>query len=139
MNDIVSMIVGFGMVAMSIWMFRYMDRSLKMHTEFDATISNIVQKVRILQVCVYENDQEVIDTLTKQGVVDNIYKVLAKSEGMGFSIYAITALFNMKLTKRDNYKWTVIDGELGFHRINHKPILFGKLKNLQKKGLVKSN
>jgi len=84
MNDIVSMIVGFGMVATSIWMFRYMDRSLKMHTEFDATISNIVQKIRVLQVCVYEDNSEVVDILSKQGVVESICKVLAKADKMGF-------------------------------------------------------
>lgn len=136
MNDIVSMIVGFGMVAMSIWMFRYMDRSLKMHTEFDATISNIVQKIRVLQVCVYEDNGEVVDILSKQGVVESICKVLAKADKMGFSIYAIVALFNMKLTKRDSYRWTVINGELGFVRNNKNPILFGKLKDLQNKGLI---
>lgn len=136
MNDIVSMIVGFGMVATSIWMFRYMDRSLKMHTEFDATISNIVQKIRVLQVCVYEDNSEVVDILSKQGVVESICKVLAKADKMGFSIYAIVALFNMKLTKRDSYRWTVINGELGFVRNNKNPILFGKLKDLQNKGLI---
>jgi len=131
-----SIIVGFGMVAVSIWMFRYMDRSLKMHTEFDATISNIVQKIRVLQVCVYEDNSEVVDILSKQGVVESICKVLAKADKMGFSIYAIVALFNMKLTKRDNYRWTVINGELGFVRNNKNPILFGKLKDLQNKGLI---
>lgn len=136
MNDIVSMIVGFGMVTVSIWMFRYMDRSLKMHTEFDATISNIVQKIRVLQVCVYEDNSEVADILSKQGVVESICKVLAKADKMGFSIYAIVALFNMKLTKRDSYRWAVINGELGFVRNNKNPILFGKLKDLQNKGLI---
>lgn len=136
MNNIMSIIVGFGMVAVSIWMFRYMDRSLKMHTEFDATISNIVQKIRVLQVCVYEDNSEVVDILSKQGVVESICKVLAKADKMGFSIYAIVALFNMKLTKRDNYRWTVINGELGFVRNNKNPILFGKLKDLQNKGLI---
>lgn len=136
MNNIMSIIVGFGMVAVSIWMFRYMDRSLKMHTEFDATISNIVQKIRVLQVCVYEDNSEVVDILSKQGVVESICKVLAKADKMGFSIYAIAALFNMKLTKRDSYRWTVINGELGFVRNNKNPILFGKLKDLQNKGLI---
>lgn len=136
MNNLMSVIVGFGMVAVSIWMFRYMDRSLKMHTEFDATISNIVQKIRVLQVCVYEDNSEVVDILSKQGVVESICKVLAKADKMGFSIYAIVALFNMKLTKRDSYRWTVINGELGFVRNNKNPILFGKLKDLQNKGLI---
>lgn len=136
MNNLMSVIVGFGMVVVSIWMFRYMDRSLKMHTEFDATISNIVQKIRVLQVCVYEDNSEVVDILSKQGVVESICKVLAKADKMGFSIYAIVALFNMKLTKRDSYRWTVINGELGFVRNNKNPILFGKLKDLQNKGLI---
>jgi len=42
----------------------------------------------------------------------------------------------MKLTKRDSYRWTVINGELGFVRNNKNPILFGKLKDLQNKGLI---
>lgn len=136
MDNLITIIAGFGMVVVSIWMLRYIDRSLKMHTEFDATISNIVQKMRVLQVCLYENNEEVVIVLNNQGVVENIFKVLSKSSDMGFSVYAITALFNMKLTKRDNYKWVVIDGNMGIQRPNKNPIVFGKVQDLRNKGLV---
>lgn len=136
MNNLMSVITGFVMITMSIWAFRYMDRSLKLHTEFDAVISNIVQKVRVLQVGLYSDNQEVVDVLTKQGVADSIFKVLSKSSSMGFSIHAVTALFNMKLTKRDNYKWVVLDGHMGLQRPGKNPIVFGKLNELKDKGLV---
>lgn len=102
-----SVITGFVMITMSIWAFRYMDRSLKLHTNLSVT-SNTVQKVRVLQVGLYSDNQEVVDVLTKHGVVDSIFKVLFKRSSMGFSVYAVTALFNMKLTKRDNYRWVVL-------------------------------
>ena len=136
MDNLITIIAGFGMVVVSIWMFRYIDRSLKMHTEFDASVSNIVQKMRVLQVCLYENNEEVVIVLNNQGVVENIFKVLSKSSDMGFSVYAITALFNMKLTKRDNYKWVVIDGNMGIQRPGKNPIVFGKVQDLRNKGLV---
>ena len=136
MDNLITIIAGFGMVVVSIWMLRYIDRSLKMHTEFDASVSNIVQKMRVLQVCLYENNEEVVIVLNNQGVVENIFKVLSKSSDMGFSVYAITALFNMKLTKRDNYKWVVIDGNMGIQRPNKNPIVFGKVQDLRNKGLV---
>lgn len=136
MNNLISVITGFVMITMSIWAFRYMDRSLKLHTEFDASVSNIVQKMRVLQVGLYSDNQEVIDVLTKQGIVDSIFNVLSKSDKMGFSIYAIAALFNMKLTKRDNYKWVVIEGHMGLQRPGKNPIVFGKVQDLRNKGLV---
>ena len=136
MDNLITIIAGFGMVVVSIWMFRYIDRSLKMHTEFDASVSNIVQKMRVLQVGLYSDNQEVVDALTKQGIVDSIFNVLSKSDKMGFSIYAITALFNMKLTKRDNYKWVVLDGHMGLQRPGKNPIVFGKVQDLRNKGLV---
>lgn len=136
MDNLITIIAGFGMVVVSIWMLRYIDRSLKMHTEFDACVSNIVQKMRVLQVGLYSDNQEVVDVLTKQGIVDSIFNVLSKSDKMGFSIYAITALFNMKLTKRDNYKWVVLDGHMGLQRPGKNPIVFGKVQDLRNKGLV---
>lgn len=136
MDNLITIIAGFGMVVVSIWMLRYIDRSLKMHTEFDACVSNIVQKMRVLQVGLYSDNQEVVDVLTKQGIADNIFNVLSKSDKMGFSIYAITALFNMKLTKRDNYKWVVLDGHMGLQRPGKNPIVFGKVQDLRNKGLV---
>ena len=136
MDNLITIIAGFGMVVVSIWMLRYIDRSLKMHTEFDACVSNIVQKMRVLQVGLYSDNQEVVDVLTKQGIVDSIFNVLSKSDKMGFSIYAIAALFNMKLTKRDNYKWVVLDGHMGLQRPGKNPIVFGKLNELKDKGLV---
>lgn len=136
MDNLITIIAGFGMVVVSIWMLRYIDRSLKMHTEFDASVSNIVQKMRVLQVGLYSDNQEVVDVLTKQGIVDSIFNVLSKSDKMGFSIYAITALFNMKLTKRDNYKWVVLDGHMGLQRPGKNLIVFGKLNELKDKGLV---
>ena len=42
MDNLITIIAGFGMVVVSIWMLRYIDRSLKMHTEFDAFVFNIV-------------------------------------------------------------------------------------------------
>ena len=92
--------------------------------------------MRVLQVGLYSDNQEVVDVLTKQGVADSIFKVLSKSSSMGFSIHAVTALFNMKLTKRDNYKWVVLDGHMGLQRPGKNPIVFGKLNELKDKGLV---